>query len=405
MKKVVMLTSRFPYPLERGDKLRIYHHIRLLADRYDIYLFSLSDKPVSEKEEAHLKSFCKEVHIQYVRKGDILVELLKGIFSRLPFQVHYFLRSEIKQDFQSKIRAIKPDVVYCQLLRMAAYADELPFPKALDYMDTFSLGMKRRIQNSPWWQRPLLRIELARLINYEQRIFPLFNAHSIISKQDKEALPLDDSSTIITIPNGVDTEFFRPDPTVIPDSEIVFVGNMGYFPNVEAAKILAREILPGVKKVIPAGLLLAGARPATEVKLLEAEPDVSLTGWLDDIRDGYRSGKVFVAPLFAGSGQQNKILEAMSMGIPCVVTKIVNEAIGGTHGKNLFVAESIQEFIDLTIRLLQDEELRARMGAEARDFVRATFDWVSVGEQVIRFLGEAQTIFSESQNHLYDSES
>lgn len=400
MKKVVILTSRFPYPLERGDKLRIYHHIRLLAEHWDIYLFSLSDKPVSDSDKAHLASLCKEVHIQYVKKGDILGALLKGIFSRLPFQVHYFLRSGIKQAFQSKIRGINPDVVYCQLLRMAEYAEGLPAPKALDYMDTFSLGMKRRIQNSPWWQRPILSIELARLTNYERDIFPVFDSHSIISKQDKEALPLDDSSRVLTIPNGVDTDFFQPDPAISPDQEIVFVGNMGYFPNVEAAKILALEILPHIKKATPCKLLLAGARPATEVKLLEAEQDVSLTGWLDDIRDGYRRGKVFVAPLFAGSGQQNKILEAMSMEIPCVVTKIVNEAIGGTHGKNLFVAESIQEFVDLSIKLLQNEELRSQMGKEARSFVRATYDWESVGEQVVSFLGEAQSGFSESTNPL-----
>lgn len=396
MKKVVILTSRFPYPLERGDKLRIYHHIRLLADHCDIYLFSLSDKAVAKKDITQLESLCKEVHVQYVRKVDIGIALLSGIFSRLPFQVHYFLRSGIKHDYQSKIRSINPDVVYCQLLRMAEYTAGLSLPKALDYMDTFSLGMKRRIQNSPWWQRPLLNIELARLIRYERDIFPGFDAHSIISKQDKEALPLDDPSSIFTIPNGVDTEFFCPDPQGIPPEDIVFVGNLGYFPNVEASKLLALEILPGVNKAQPCSLVLAGARPATEVKLLEADQKVSLTGWLDDIRDGYRRGKVFVAPLFAGSGQQNKILEAMSMGIPCIVTKIVNEAIGGTHGENLFVAESIQEFIDLTIRLLQDEELRTQMGQRARKFVQVTYDWGSVGDQVISFLDEAQIVFSES---------
>lgn len=397
MKKVVILTSRFPYPLERGDKLRIYHHIRLLAERCDIYLFSLSDKTVSEKDIAHLESLCREVHVQYVRKVDIGIALLSGIFSRLPFQVHYFLRTGIKHDYQSKIRSINPDVVYCQLLRMAGYAAGLPFPKALDYMDTFSLGMKRRILNSPWWQRPLLKLELARLTRYERNLFPLFESHSIISKQDKEALPLEDPSSIFTIPNGVDTEFFCPDPQLSPSEDIVFVGNLGYFPNVEASKLLALEILPGVNKVLPCSLVLAGARPASEVKLLEAEQNVFLTGWLDDIRDGYRRGKVFVAPLFAGSGQQNKILEAMSMGIPCIVTKIVNEAIGGTHGENLFVAESIQEFIDLTIRLLQEEELRTHMGQKAREFVKATYDWASVGDQVLSFLDEAQNVFFDSE--------
>lgn len=395
MKKVVILTSRFPYPLERGDKLRIYHHIRLLAARCEIYLFSLSDKPVADEDLAHLESMCQEVHVRYVKKGDILVSLLKGIISPLPFQTHYFLRESYKKEFAKKIKEISPDVVYCQLLRMAAYTEGLSFPTALDYMDTFSLGMERRIQNSPWWQRPLLAVERSRLVAFEKRIFSWFDAHSIISSQDQKALPLPATSGITIIPNGVDTDFFKPDQTVLPDQEMIFVGNMGYFPNVEAAKLLALEILPGVKKITSCTLLLAGARPSTEVKLLEAEQDVFLTGWLDDIRDGYRRGKVFVAPLFAGSGQQNKVLEAMSMGMPCIVTKIVNEAIGGTHGENLFVAESIEAFIELTARLLKDDSLRREIGEAARQYVEDTFDWISVGDQVFSFLESAQSTFGE----------
>lgn len=395
---MVILTSRFPYPLERGDKLRIYHHIRLLAEQYEIYLLSLSDKPVAEEDIAHVASFCKEVHLRYVKKWDIALSLLKGIMSSLPFQVHYFLRASHREAFTEKITAIDPAVVYCQLLRMVPYAQDLPFPKALDYMDTFSLGMRRRVTNSPWWQRPLLRWEQSRLRAYEKTVFPWFDAHSIISTQDQQALPLQDSSGIEIIPNGVDTDFFQPAPEVQPDQEVVFVGNMGYFPNVEASKLLAFEIVPAVRKRIPCKLLLAGARPSTEVQLLEAEPHVALTGWLDDIRDGYRRGKIFVAPLFAGSGQQNKILEAMSLGMPCIVTSIVNEAIGGEHGKHVLVANSIEEFVESTIQLLEDEQLRTSMGKAARQYVQQTYDWESVGKRVVSFLEKSRSIFLETAN-------
>ena len=122
------------------------------------------------------------------------------------------------------------------------------------------------------------------------------------------------------------------------------------------------------------------------MKALEADPDVHLTGWLDDIRDGYRQGKIFVAPLFAGSGQQNKILEAMAMGLPCIVTPIVNEAIGARDGQEIFVASEVEEMIQLSRLLLENEDKRRLTGAAARAFVESTYDWNAVASQVDSWL-------------------
>lgn len=384
MKKVVMLTSRFPFPLERGDKLRIYHHIRLLSETHSVTLIALSDQSVADEQVRELEKYCDSVFVFRLSLSGILINLFKAIFTRFPFQSQYFYRSSIQKKISKILVLVDPDVVYCQLLRMARYCESWEGEKVLDYMDTFSLGMDRRIEQSSWWKRPILKWEKRRLLRYEDELSRKFDRFSIISAQDRNALPFENRDTVTIIPNGVDASFFSPDPD--PQFDLVFVGNMGYFPNVKASEILAKEILPELRQFAPCRLLLAGARPVAEVKALESDPDVHLTGWLDDIRDGYRKGKIFVAPLFAGSGQQNKILEAMAMGLPCIVTPIVNEAIGAKDGQEIFVADRIEDMIHISHLLLKDEEKRKTVGKAARAFVESIYDWNAVTEKVDSWL-------------------
>ena len=369
----------------------MYHHLRLLAARFELILVSLSDQEVSREQIQELEKFCSRVVVHRLRWPGLLWSLLTGLFSRKPLQVHYFFRKKIARLIRELVRQTRPDVVYCQLLRMAEYAKGLEAPVVLDYMDAFSLGMERRAEQSAWWKRPIFWLEQRRLVAYEQAIFPWFRGHAMISEQDIGALqlPEDWEEAIRMIPNGVDAGFFQPKEEVEPDMELLFVGNMGYFPNVRAASILARQILPVIREDQPASLMLAGARPAPEVQLLATENGVLLTGWVEDIRDCYARGQVFAAPLFAGSGQQNKILEAMAMGIPCVVTSIVNEAIGATPGQHLLVADSVEAFIPAIRRLLNNPDLRAEMGREARDFVLKHYAWEAVGHEVEAWLTAA----------------
>ncbi len=386
MKRLLVLTSRFPYPLERGDKLRIYHQIKHLSEESEIYLFSISNREIEENERAELAAFCREVHVFRVRLGDIAWALLSGILSHRPFQVHYFYRRSIHEAIRAAAARIRPHAVLCQLLRMAPYAEGLGAPSGLDYMDAFSLGMKRRAELAPWWQRPLLRLERRRLLSYEKKIYAHFEAHAIISNQDREALPLANSASVAILPNGVDSSYFAPMAEIEPTFDLVYVGNMGYFPNVQAAKMLVKDILPKLVLPAPARLLLAGARPAHELLQMAAPPRVEFTGWVEDIRMSYASGKVFAAPLFAGSGQQNKILEAMCMGIPCVVTEIVNRAIGGTHGTHLLIANDLTSFVACIQQLLDDELLRKKIGQAGRVLVMEKYDWVQASRQLARWI-------------------
>ncbi len=387
--KILILTSRFPYPLEKGDKLRIYHQIQNLATRAKLYLIALSDHPIAQPDQAQLQAFCREVHVLSLHPVSYPHRLRMALQEKWPYQVAYFYQKSTHQRFRSIIEQVRPDLVYGQLVRVAPYLLDYEGPRVLDFMDAFSAQMRRRSDQSPIWLQPLVRSEQVRLAHFEARVLDAIGAGTVISDRDREELAVSDKDRIYVIPNGVDTAYFHPRAKT-GQYELVFVGNMGYHPNVEAAKYLVAEIMPRLWEIDNrTRLLIAGARPATEVKKLAGDR-VTVSGWVPDIRDAYADGKVFVAPLFLGSGQQNKILEAMAMGVPCVTTPLVNQAIGAAAGESILLAGDAAAFAAQVRRLLREETHRQQVATKGLEFVRKKMSWASAGDQLWQLLQKVQ---------------
>lgn len=380
--KLVVVTSRFPYPLEKGDKLRLYFQIKHLAQRHEITLLSLADESVSANSLNHIQSFCQAVHVFPINKNSARWSVIKSLFGKIPLEVAYFFNQKIKRKFEEIIQQVQPDHIYCQLIRMSEYVRHLPYPKTLDYMDAFSIGMQRRADNSNPLFKLIFNRDASQIADYESIIYHYFDHHTIISEQDRMHLNFLEKEKIQVLPNGVDTQFFAPMSTVEKKYDIAFVGNMGYYPNVQAAIFLAKKILPNLQAKFPKiNLLIAGARPTQEVKNLISE-NIQVTGWVEDIRTAYASATIFVAPIFHGRGQQNKILEAMSMGIPCITSDQVNEAIGAKSGSSILIAnddKSCQEQISL---LLESEDLQRKLSRNGLTWIRNNFSWEKYGQQL-----------------------
>ena len=383
--KILVLTSRFPYPIEKGDKLRIYHQIRELSKRNEIVLFSLHEGEIQSKALDELNRYCSHISMAALPVWEKPLRLLRGWILDHAFQTAYFFRPQAVRQLQQFVQKTQPDLLYCQLLRMAPYADAISLPKAIDYMDCFSLGMKRQAAKSPFPLSLMYSRESRKLSRYEQEIFETFQFHTIISAQDRDNLQWPGQARIQVVQNGVDLKRFFPRQGVSPTYELVFVGNMGYFPNVQAALYLVKEIMPLVWKSLPAcRLLLAGARPHPEVRKLGNDSRITVSGWMEDIRDAYAAGRLFVAPLFTGSGQQNKILEAMAMGIPCMTTRLVNEAIGAEPDVSILLADTPETFAIQIIQHLEKQDSLGQIGAAGLAYVRKGFSW----EESVKVLEE-----------------
>ncbi len=373
--KILFLASRFPYPLEKGDKLRAYHQLKYLSQHHDVTLYALSDVPVGENDYRQVQKICENIHLRQLGLAGIVWNLVKNVFSPLPFQVAYFFRNGIHQEIDALIRTQKPDVIYCQLVRMAEYGrGNYPAIKVLDYMDVMSKGMERISGRSRWLMKQITGIEYRRVRNYERDIFFLFDAHTIISEQDKQLIPHKNNEHISVIPNGVDLEYYAP-VNEKAEYDLSFVGNMSYKPNIESALFIGNELLPLLMKVKPdIKIVIAGASPVQAVRDLACE-NLIVTGWVDDVRQYLGKSKIHLAPMLINTGLQNKILQAMAMKIPCVVSPMANNAIGAPEGSCVVVADSAKAYVEEILTLLKSESLCHLMAENAFLFVSKYFGW------------------------------
>ena len=388
--KLLVLLSRFPYPLDKGDKLRAYHQLRYLAERHEICLFALTDEDVTREAKVAMRALCRGGMVLHrLRRPGIARNMARALAAGRPLQVGYFYDKLAQRQVDGLLRDFRPDHVYCQLIRMAEYLRPHAgqWSMTLDYMDVFSAGMARRATQAPLWQRPVLALEAQRLLAYEAAAFDWFRHHTIISDQDRQLIHHPRRDQIQIVLNGIDTDFFQPQPTAAKEYEVLFCGNMSYHPNVDAACFLAEEIMPLVRQRHPnARLLVAGTTPAPRVVAL-ASAHVQVSGWVPDIRAAYAAARVFVAPMRVGTGLQNKLLEAMAMALPCITTPLANNALGGTDGQELLVAANAPALAAAISRLLDDAAGAAALAQRGHDFVRQRYTWAGATARLEALFG------------------
>ncbi|MCB0737963.1 MAG: glycosyltransferase [Bacteroidetes bacterium] len=382
--KLFVLTSRFPYPLEKGDKLRIYHQIRYLSKHHEIILCALDEKKITQAQLNQLKPFCSSIHVFRNYKWLARLRAMLWFLWGGELQVHYFYSKLFSRKITKLIFEHKPDHIYCQLIRMAEYVKELAhIPKSLDYMDAFSIGMMRQSSDTSFPFNHIYKQESKRLKAYEAQIFHDFDVCTIISEQDREHIKASHQEEIKIVPNGVDTDFFwYCEDGVSKTSDVLFLGNMSYYPNVKAAEYLAEHIYePMAANNKNFVTTIAGANPAAHLLKLNAG-NLKVLGWVDDVVEVYHSARVFVAPLFHGSGMQNKILEAMACGIPIITTTQTNNAINAKPEVEILIADTEEEMHAHIHRLKQDTEYYNALRANARRFVVQNFSWETFVNQL-----------------------
>ncbi len=386
MTRLLVITSRFPYPLEKGDKLRIYYQIKDLSKVFKICLIALNDETVEDDSYTHIASMVDELHMVQVGGLSRLLGLLTAVFTKNPFQISYFYSKKAKRSVQDIVDQFKPDLIYSHLLRAGQYVEHMKHPVYIDYMDAFSLIMKRRAASSRWIKSLFYKVEAHRMKAHEITSSNRYQGKAIISKQDQQYLESLMDSKFDVISNGVDLERFYPLEDVEKKYDIVFVGNMGYPPNIKAAFFIAQQLLPILLKTKPnIKVLIAGARPTRGVQFLASE-HIAVSGYIEDIRLAYASSHVFVAPIFNGAGQQNKILESMAMGIPCVTTQLVNNAIGASNQESICLADESELMSKHILELLHNRDHYNYIRANAFTFVQSCYTWETQNNKLIQNL-------------------
>ena len=380
MKNLLYICSRFPYPLEKGDKLRAFHQIKDLSKNFNIHLVSFTREDLSTENIKQLEPYTSTCRI-FKTGSEFYWNIIKNGLKGTPFQLSFFQNKEAKKYVKNLVKEQNIDLCFNQLIRVADYSKDLDIPKALDYMDVLSVGVERQSKHKAFPLSLLYKIESKRLSKYEAQLAPQYNLKYIISEQDLALLPeevIKDTSVLV---NGVDDSFFEEYKSE-KKYDICFVGNMSYPPNVLACKFIVNKILPILKKHKPdIKVLLAGASPVKEVKDLVNE-NVIISGWMDDIREAYASSSIFIAPLFIGTGLQNKLLEAMAMKTPCITTSLCNNALQALKDEEILIADNEKEFSSHILKLLNNKGFGEQMANKAQNMVRKSYNWKTLTDKL-----------------------
>lgn len=373
--RLLFVAGRFPFPPLRGDQARAWQQLRWLAARHTITL--VAPRAPSRASARAVDGLGLERVVAPGPRPTQLTGFLAGLARGLPAQSAWPSSPALSRLLGHLLGQRRHDLVHVQLARLEpALPPQLALPVVVDLTDALSANMRRRAERDRGPGGWAARLESVRLARLERAICSRRDLVTVVSEADRAALG--DFPSLRLNPNGVDPEAFGPAPWPRPERAILS-GNLGYFPNVDAAVWLAREVWPRVRAQRPAAeLVLAGDRPARLVRAL-ARPGsgIHVTGRVPDLAAEIGRARVAVAPLRAGSGQQLKVLEALACATPVVAMPLAAAGLPGDTRQGLLVADSAEDLAVRLQELLSDPARAEALGRAGRDNVTQRWSWAA----------------------------
>ncbi|MDO8682418.1 MAG: glycosyltransferase [Armatimonadota bacterium] len=439
--RILYVTPYVPSPI----RVRPYNFIKSLAKRHSVTLVSIVQSDIDHMALPEMHEVCDRVKTINVSAYESLLNAGKGLLTRMPMQAAYTYVPRLMNTVDQELEDRSYDVLHVEHVRAAHYAAHIDsLPKIYDSVDCITLLLRQMLDSKRNPFSWLLTLEeWAKMRVYEGVISQQFSKVITTSETDREALEdliwrrinkrlrtiedglkkkdndatnveewrvtrwliemaqehrlnslMSGGSQVTVVPNGVDFERFQPmDGEPDPDT-IVFSGKMSYYANACAVKQFYERVYPLVKAKKPkVKFRIVGYNPPANIRKLAADPSVTVTGYVDDIRPYIASSSVAVCPISVGVGIQNKVLEAMAMGKPVVCASIARRAIKATHGKELLCADSPEEIADAVINVLDRPELRKSLGENAVKFVRRNHNWDDMAVKLEEVYHQASDIF------------
>lgn len=380
-----MLVHRIPFPPNKGDKIRSYHLLKHLAKRYRVHLGTFVDDPNDWQYVDEVKRFCGETYFGKLHPFTARVRSIPALAARRPLSLNYYddrgMHEWVRRLLQR--HSIRRVVVFSSA--MAQYAEGIvDARRIIDFVDVDSDKWMQYARDKQWPFSWLYRREGRELLRYERRTARAFDASLFVSAAEADLFRQhapESNDRIGYYSNGVDTEYFSPErvydnPYSSEELPIVFTGAMDYWPNIDAVQWFAEKVLPAVRERYPsAAFYIVGSRPTEQVAALTRLAGVSVTGTVPDVRPYIAHACASVAPLRIARGIQNKVLEAMAMARPVIVSAPALEGIAAQPGSEVLLAENDHQFIDITCALLCTP--RPEIGRAARSKVVEHYGWSS----------------------------
>jgi polysaccharide biosynthesis protein PslH len=395
-----------PHPSSR-IRVRGYEFLTQLQSEHEVTVMTQCR---SEQEHADVEALRQQgltVGVVQETKREAMLRSGLALFSAQPLQVAYARSARFTQAIRELCRQRTFDVIHVEHLRGIASMEQIADlgPLVWDAVDCISLLFKYAARSGPSLSvRAVASLEQKRTQHYEARIVQRLRHIAVTSEHDRQALTdlhrhhtgdhlsSDEAlgARITVLPNGVDLDYFCPLNQEKRRFNIVFSGKMSYHANVATALYLYQQIMPLIWQQQPeATLTIVGSKPPKSLQLLARDPRVEVTGYVSDMRPYIRRAEIMLSPMVYSVGIQNKVLEAMALGVPVVISAQAAGALGARPGRDLLVAGSTQEFADATLHLMNDASLRTSLGQFGRAYVEQHHDWHVLTSKLVEIYRQA----------------
>jgi len=384
----VLLISRCPpFPLYHGDRLIPFHVSReLAARRHSIDLVAFYDNPVDLADVPRYEEQFRSVTLIPEPRRSAASYWLRAQnpARRFPSRAEQSWSPEMWRAIKEKLSQRAYDVVHLfGGVQVYEYRQLVaPLPNVIVPYESYSLWLDRAIAEarSPV-ARMAARLRQGMARRYERFMFEGYDRVIVLTDRDADALrALDANTPTVTIPNGVDIDYFTPSGYEPDEPALLFTGNYDYPPNLDAALRLVRDIFPRVKQVVPeARLYLAGGNPPERLRAYACE-SIAITGRVPDLRPYFESTLLYASPLRMGAGIKNKILETLAMQTPVVASPLSCDGIPVRDGEHVLLATDDDAFVEQILLLLRTPHLRATLAENGRRLVEEQFTWQRVAD-------------------------
>jgi len=396
---ILAVTSEPPWPLDSGGHLRSFHLLRTLASRFDVRLVAPVRGGSAETAASALAAERVRPRLVTSRPRMPLVEGLKiaaAAAAREPYVLFARHRSAaVARALRDEARRQRPDVLYLDHLDSLVY-DRLrgDVPVVIDMHNVYSRLARRAAAEAGGRVRPLyLRRETELLARMERRAVEIADTILAVSEEDAAYFADLGARRVVLVPNGVDCAAYDgPRERHAARPTILYVGALGWPPNASAARYLATEVLPVVRRTVAdARVVIVGRNPPADLlALARGNPHVEIAADVPDVAPYFRDADVLAVPLETGGGTRLKILEAFAAGLPVVSTPVGCEGIAADDGRHLVIAERPQ-FAAAVASLMVDPARGGALAARAKLLAQTRYDWSVVGACACGAIADAAT--------------
>lgn len=397
---LLFLSHRIPYPPNKGDKIRSFHLLQYLSEHYRIYLGAFIDDAEDWQHRERVREYCEDCCFVRLSQRKARLKSLFGLITGEPLTLPYFFSAALARWVSGVVseQGIQRAVIYSAAMAQYVSGKELSIErKLIDFVDIDSDKWRQYSARKRWPMSWIYRREARQLLAYERLVAAEFDASLFVSSAEAgmfQRLAPEVAGKTGFYNNGVDVDYFSPDTDLIvpyspQDKVLVFTGAMDYWPNEDAVCWFAQQVFPGLSKVDSSlKLYIVGSNPTETVRSLEKISGVYVTGRVPDVRPYLKYAVAAVAPMRVARGIQNKVLEAMAMAKPVIVTPEALEGIAAEHGQHVLLAGDEAALTALIEKVLAGQF--SSIGKTAREKVTRDFSWEDNLPTVISWLEDGR---------------